>query len=64
MRGLDDLRCNPRQGAALGGHIADIRIPLLLGEAKVCYLADGAPVLIAQQQVGTLEVKVYNTLAM
>ena len=63
MRSLDDLRCNPGQGAPLGGDIADICIPLLLGKAKVCNLADGTPVLVAQQQVGALQVKVHNALA-
>lgn len=63
MRGLDDLRRNPRQGAPLGGHIADICIPLLLGQAKVCNLADCTPVLVAQQEVGALEVKMDNAFA-
>ena len=63
MRGFDDLRRNPGQGATLGRHIADICIPFLFGQAKVCNLANCAPVLVAQQQVSTLEVKVHNALA-
>ena len=63
MRRLDDFRCNPRQGAALGGHIADICIPLLLRQAEISNLADCSPVLVAQQQVGTLQVEMDYALA-
>lgn len=61
---LDDLRSYPRQGAPLGGHIADICIPLLFRQSKVCHFADGTPVLVAQQQIGALEIKVNNALLM
>jgi len=62
MRGLDDLRCNPGESPSLRRDIADICIPLLLGQAKVCNLADCTPVFVPQQQVGTLQVKVHNPL--
>ena len=54
VRRLDDLGCDPGQGATLRGDPADVGFPLLLGEAKVGNLADGAPIAVAQQQIGAL----------
>lgn len=62
VRRLDDLRCDPGQRAALAGDVADVGVALLLGQAKVGHLADGASVAVAQQQVGALQVKVHDAL--
>lgn len=64
MRCLDDLWGDPRQGAALAGDIADIGVPLLLGQPKVGHLADRSPIPVAQQQIGALQVKVHDALLM
>ena len=39
----------------MAGHPADVGVHLLLAQPKVCHLADGAPVSVAQEQVCTLQ---------
>ena len=62
MWALDYLWCDPWQGPPLRGDVADVRLPLLLGEAKVGDLADGPPIPPSQQQICALEVKMDNVL--
>ena len=62
MGRLDDLWRNPGQGAALAGDVADIGVALLLGQPEVGHLAHRAPIAVAQQQVGALQVKMHNAL--